>query len=317
MPQETTPVSYHTTATYGLHFRADYETVIWSDGGQTPNPFAEAFAAIHRDRRRMPRHTVLSTRVIWCQNVFRLTNASNPHFTATLADLLAADIMTQWESLNRRIVACDNCPRLRDYCRRVATQKRRAYAHATYWGKPVANFGDAQARLLIVGLAPGAHGANRTGRMFTGDRSGDWLYRALHKAGFANQPQATHRGDSLRLFDCAITAVCHCAPPDNKPTTEEVASCRVWLTKTIDLLRVRVFLALGQLAWSATLQHLSQRGDWEGRRPKFSHGARIALRGGRWLLASYHPSQQNTFTGRLTEEMLDDVFRAARQLLTP
>ena len=223
--------------------------------------------------------------------------------------------MSRWTSLNGRIIRCDQCPRLRDYCREIAQTKRLAYLHCDYWGRPVPNFGDPQARLLIVGLAPAAHGANRTGRMFTGDRSGEWLYRALHKAGFANQPHASARDDGLQLSDCAITAICHCAPPANKPTHEEIANCREWLTLTIDALPVRVFLALGQIAWTGIVAQLIERGWYKGRRPKFSHGAKVALSSGRWLVGSYHPSQQNTFTGKLTEEMFDRVFRVAKKLL--
>ena len=224
--------------------------------------------------------------------------------------------MSRWERLNREIVGCARCPRLRDYCRRVAETKRRAYQDCDYWGQPVPNFGDPRARLLIVGLAPAAHGANRTGRMFTGDRSGQWLYRALHKAGFASQPEATALGDGLRLIDCAITAVCHCAPPDNRPTREEIAYCHGWLQQTADQLPVRVFLALGQIAWRAVVELAKQRGWHDGRLPKFGHSAVVQLKDGRSLLGSYHPSQQNTFTGRLTEDMLDDVFAEARRLLT-
>ena len=223
--------------------------------------------------------------------------------------------MPSWKTLNRRIVACQACPRLREHCRKIAREKRRAFRDWDYWGRPVPNFGDERARLLIVGLAPAAHGANRTGRMFTGDRSGDWLYRALHKAGFANQAEATSADDGLKLVDCAITAACHCAPPDNKPTREEFEHCRPWLEQTIDALPVRVFLALGGLGWKATVDQLISR-DWHsGRRPKFAHAAQVPLADGRWLLGSYHPSQQNTFTGRLTKEMLDDVFRAARRII--
>ncbi len=221
----------------------------------------------------------------------------------------------RWRQLNERIVACEQCPRLRLYTQQVAQEKRRAFQDWTYWGRPVPNFGDARARLLIVGLAPAAHGANRTGRMFTGDRSGDWLFRALHKAGFANQPHATDCNDGLKLIDCAIAATCHCAPPDNKPTTEEIANCRTWLEQTIDLLPVRVFLALGQIGWKAVLQEARRRGWLEGKLPKFGHGARVELAGGRTLLASYHPSQQNTFTGKLTEPMFDAVFAVAKKLL--
>lgn len=221
-----------------------------------------------------------------------------------------------WQSLNNDIVACERCPRLRQHCREIARRKRRAYEHWRYWGKPVPNFGDPRARLLIVGLAPGAHGANRTGRMFTGDRSGDWLYRAMHRAGFANQAKSQSIDDGLALQDCAITAVCHCAPPDNRPSREEVAACREHLEATWDLLPVRIVLTLGGLAWNAACRELTQRGWLTQRpRPRFGHNARVALTDRRWLLGSYHPSQQNTFTGRLTEQMLDDVFSQARSLL--
>jgi uracil-DNA glycosylase family 4 len=222
---------------------------------------------------------------------------------------------SRWQRLNQEMIECERCPRLRSYTQQVAQEKRRAFQDWTYWGRPVPNFGDARARLLIVGLAPSAHGANRTGRMFTGDRSGDWLYRALHKAGFANQPHATDCRDGLKLIDCAIAATCHCAPPDNKPTPEEIANCRTWLEQTIDLLPVRVFLALGQIGWKAVLQEARRRGWLEGKMPKFGHGARVELAGGRTLLASYHPSQQNTFTGKLTEPMFDAVFAVAKKLL--
>ena len=225
-----------------------------------------------------------------------------------------------WAELNRKIVACQRCPRLRDHCRRVATEKRRSFQDWDYWGLPVPNFGDPAARLLIVGLAPAAHGGNRTGRMFTGDRSGDWVYRALHKAGFANQPTAVHAGDGLQLSDCAIAATAHCAPPDNRPTPEEMEACRTWLVQTWDLPPVRVVVALGQIAWQACLIEC-RRCEWlpkagRGvRSPKFGHGAEVELAGGRILLGSYHPSQQNTFTGRLTEPMFDAVFSRARAIL--
>lgn len=222
--------------------------------------------------------------------------------------------MTRWEKLNQRIVACDACPRLRDHCRQIAREKRRAYADCDYWGQPVPNFGDPRAKLLLVGLAPAAHGANRTGRMFTGDRSGDWLFRALHKAGLANQPTAVDRQDDLRLTGCAITAVCHCAPPANKPTGEEMNNCETWLTQTFDLSPAKVILALGQIAWRGVVGEALRR-DWlPGPRPKFAHEAHIQLAGGRWLVGSYHPSQQNTFTGRLTEPMFDSVLQLAQQL---
>jgi uracil-DNA glycosylase family 4 len=223
--------------------------------------------------------------------------------------------MPDWETLNNDILGCEQCQRLRDYCQRVARDKRRAFAQWQYWGRPVPNFGDAAARLLVVGLAPAAHGANRTGRMFTGDRSGEWLYRALHRAGFANQPQCSSLGDGLQLVDCAITAICHCAPPENRPATEEIANCQRWLTQTLDLLDVRVIIALGQIAWKGILDQAIVRGWHRARRPKFAHGTHVSIAGGRVVLASYHPSQQNTFTGRLTETMFDQIFATAKRLL--
>jgi uracil-DNA glycosylase family 4 len=224
-------------------------------------------------------------------------------------------ILSAWNNLNRQIVACKRCPRLLDWCRQVAEEKRRAYRDSDYWGKPVPNFGDAKARLLVVGLAPAAHGGNRTGRMFTGDRSGDWLYRALFKAGFANQPISTDREDGLELLDCAITAVCHCAPPDNKPLPAEIADCRGWLQETIDLCRVQVFVALGQIAWRAVIDEARRRKWWHGKIPAFGHASVVSIGERRILIGSYHPSQQNTFTGRLTEPMLDRVFELAREHL--
>ncbi|HVA49922.1 MAG TPA: uracil-DNA glycosylase [Pirellulales bacterium] len=223
--------------------------------------------------------------------------------------------MSNWNKLNRDIVACELCPRLRDYCQTVAREKRRAFQDWDYWGRPVPNFGDLRARLLIVGLAPAAHGGNRTGRLFTGDRSGDWLFRALDKAGFANQATSVDRHDGLELTDCAITAICHCAPPGNKPWPDEIANCRHWLEQTVDVLRVRVFLALGRLAWDGVVREARRRQWLSGAAPKFAHAAQVSLHGGRWLLGSFHPSQQNTFTGKLTEPMFDRVFAAARELL--
>lgn len=225
------------------------------------------------------------------------------------------EMRSSWNSLNRKIVTCEKCPRLREHCRTIAREKRRSYLEWNYWGKPVPNFGDPNARLLIVGLAPAAHGANRTGRMFTGDRSGDWLFRALHRSGFANQAEATSSDDGLELTDCAITAICHCAPPDNKPASDEVANCREWFDATCELVPARVFLALGQIGWKGMVDRLLAVGLWQGKRPAFTHGAEVKLTDGRWLIGSYHPSQQNTFTGRLTEEMLDDVFDAVKKRL--
>ena len=214
----------------------------------------------------------------------------------------------RFEQLNRQIIGCDRCPRLREHCAEVARTKRRAYLDEDYWGRPVPNFGDPQARVLVVGLAPGAHGANRTGRMFTGDRSGEWLYRALFTAGLASSPAATDGDDGLELSDCAITNACHCAPPGNRPTKEELASCVEWFERTVEILPVRVFLALGAIAWRAVVD-LALRHDWySGRLPRFGHGAELPLAGDRWLLGSYHPSQQNTFTGRLSVKMFDEVF---------
>jgi uracil-DNA glycosylase family 4 len=200
-----------------------------------------------------------------------------------------------------------------EHCREVSVRKRRAYTDQTYWGKPVANFGNAPAKILIVGLAPGAHGANRTGRMFTGDQSGLWLYRALHRAGLATEAASRHRDDSLRLIDCAISAVCHCAPPDNRPTPAEIRACEGWLERTVDCVQPSVLLALGQIAWQA-LSRLGRSRGWATGTERFGHGTVVPWLGSRYLVGAYHPSQQNTFTGRLTEPMLDDVFLRVRQL---
>jgi uracil-DNA glycosylase len=225
------------------------------------------------------------------------------------------DTASDLDRLNLRIIACRRCPRLRTWCEQVAREKRRAYADDAYWGRPVPNFGDPQARLLIVGLAPGAHGANRTGRMFTGDRSGEFLYAALHRQGFASQPTATACDDGLVLGDCLITASCHCAPPDNKPTGDELHQCSEWLERTVEVVRPSVYLALGGIAFRSVIDLARSRGWYSGRLPKFAHGAHLELDGGRHLLASYHVSQQNTFTGRLTEQMLDEVLQRTRDLI--
>ncbi len=219
--------------------------------------------------------------------------------------------------LDARIVRCRKCPRLIEHCRETARVKRASYRDQAYWGKPVPNFGDPAARLLVVGLAPAAHGANRTGRMFTGDRSGDFLYRAMHRAAFANQAEATSRDDGLVLQDALITAACHCAPPGNKPTGDEMAACATWLDKTFDALpRLRVALCLGKIGLDAMLRLYKRRGWINTMSPyKFGHAAEHDIDGAPTLLCSYHPSQQNTFTGRLTDEMLLNVFRRARKLI--
>ncbi|MGI9515901.1 MAG: uracil-DNA glycosylase [Pirellulaceae bacterium] len=223
--------------------------------------------------------------------------------------------MASWKQLNQQIVDCRQCSRLIHHCQKIATEKRRAYQDDHYWGGLVPNFGSTRSPILIVGLAPGAHGANRTGRMFTGDRSGDWLFRALHRAGLASQPEATSRHDRLKLAKCAITAVCHCAPPDNKPVAAEITNCRPWLLQTIELSRPQVLVALGGLAFNQVIRFAEQN-EWLHikPRPKFAHGKCVELDENRHLLGSYHPSQQHTFNGRLTEQMLDDVFSTACQL---
>ena len=227
--------------------------------------------------------------------------------------------MSRWTQLNQQIIACAQCPRLIRHCRKIAKEKRRSFRDHDYWGRPVPNLGNSKATVLIIGLAPAAHGANRTGRMFTGDRSGDWLFAALHRAGFCNQPESHDENDGLRLKSVAITAVCHCAPPDNKPTTVEITSCRPFLHQSIELCQPRVLLVLGGLAWRQTTRYAKEEGWLRGRIPKFSHGAEVPLTSRnqkkRWLVGSYHPSQQNTFTGRLTRKMFDDVFAGVNRLL--
>jgi uracil-DNA glycosylase family 4 len=216
--------------------------------------------------------------------------------------------------LQNEITGCALCPRLVEWRERVAIEKVRRFSNEEYWGRPVPSFGDPEARLLVIGLAPAAHGGNRTGRVFTGDRSGDWLYRALHRAGFANQAQSINRNDGLKLFDCWITAVIHCAPPANKPLPEEISNCRTFLRREVELLRsVRVIIALGGLAFQTAIATF---GLESSPRPKFGHGVECRLKGGRTLIASFHPSQQNTFTGKLTEEMLDRVMSRAKAMIS-
>jgi uracil-DNA glycosylase family 4 len=219
--------------------------------------------------------------------------------------------------LAEEIVDCGKCPRLIEHCLQIAAVKRRAYRDEVYWGRPVPGFGDAHARVLILGLAPGAHGSNRTGRMFTGDRSGDWLYRVLHKTGFASQASSVARGDGLLLRDAYITASAHCAPPDNKPSPEEIRNCRPFLERELEFLAdVRVVVALGKLAFDNYLAVLRARGAIATRAAfVFGHGVEYHTAAGLpVLLASYHPSQQNTSTGKLTEKMLTDVFRRAKHI---
>jgi uracil-DNA glycosylase family 4 len=214
------------------------------------------------------------------------------------------------ERVRSEIVACRACPRLVAWREAVARQKRAAFRDEEYWGRPVPGFGDPRARLLVVGLAPAAHGGNRTGRVFTGDRSGDWLFGALWRAGFANQPTSRHRDDGLELRGAYVAAAVRCAPPANRPTPDERDRCLPYLAREIALLsELRVVIALGQFAYDAVARVLGI-----GRRPRFGHGVEVPLDAGRTLICSYHPSQQNTFTGKLTVEMFDAVFTRARHL---
>lgn len=219
--------------------------------------------------------------------------------------------------LNEEIVACRKCPRLVKYRERVAREKRRAYREWEYWGKPVPGFGDAQAQLLILGLAPAAHGANRTGRMFTGDRSGDFLYAALHKAGFASQPTSLHCEDGLQLINAYIAATCRCAPPENKPLPREILNCRNYLEREIEILKPKAILALGKIAWDGYLDILKQRGVIVSRALyKFAHGAEAEVApGAPRLFGVYHPSQQNTQTGRVTPAMYAEALANIRGFL--
>ena len=219
--------------------------------------------------------------------------------------------MTELEKLNQRIVECRKCPRLVLWREEVARVKRKAYRDVEYWGKPVPGFGDPKARILVVGLAPGAHGSNRTGRQFTGDASGGFLFPALHRAGFANQARAESRSDGLVLKNMYITASARCAPPDNKPSPEELNNCQPYLEREIQLLKPRVIVCLGRIAFERVLKIYSARNPaW-----KFGHGALFRLDTGVWILCSYHPSQQNTSTGKLTVKMFDQVWSKAKDLV--
>ena len=225
--------------------------------------------------------------------------------------------MGDLRQLQQGITACRKCPRLVRWREAVAKVPPRRYQGENYWARPLAGFGDLDARLLIVGLAPAAHGGNRTGRIFTGDRSGDWLYGALHTAGFANQPESIHRDDGLKLTDCYITAAVRCAPPANKPSRVEFERCRPYLVEELNLFgNVRVVIALGKIAFDSFLAAHQQNGGAVPKpRPRFGHGASIVLPNGLTLICSYHPSQQNTFTGKLTRPMFHSIFEKAKAVL--
>jgi len=227
--------------------------------------------------------------------------------------------MKNIDELNKKIISCRKCGRLVEWREKIAREKVRRFSGESYWGKPVTGLGDRRARLLIVGLAPAAHGANRTGRMFTGDKSGEYLYRALHKAGFANQAHSISRVDGLKLSDCYITAVLRCAPPLNKPAGSEIEHCRSYLLEELDILKnVRVILGLGKIGFDHAYAALTlKRYPRLDKKPRFSHGALYRITNDVLLAGSYHPSQQNTFTGKLTEKMFDDIFLRIKKLIRP
>jgi len=221
------------------------------------------------------------------------------------------------KTLNKEIISCKKCPRLVKWRKRIAEEKVARFSQWNYWGKPVTGFGDLNARLIIIGLAPAAHGANRTGRMFTGDRSGEWLYRTLHKYGFASQPISYSKDDSLQLSDCYITAVVRCAPPENKPTTNEIRNCNPFLIREFKLLsNSRVIVTLGKVAFNSTIRIIRKLNLTNKTKfPIFRHGLVIRVNDQMTIIASYHPSQQNTFTGKLTTSMFDSIFAHAAQII--
>ncbi|MGF1580345.1 MAG: uracil-DNA glycosylase [Gemmataceae bacterium] len=222
--------------------------------------------------------------------------------------------LSSLQTFNAEITSCEKCPRLVEWRETVAQEKRASFRDQEYWGRPLPGFGDPNARVLVCGLAPAAHGANRTGRVFTGDRSGDWLFASLHRTGFANQPTCQHRDDGLELSNCYVTCCVRCAPPDNKPTTTERDNCLEFLARELAILEeVTIMVCLGGFAWDSVVRILRQQGHVVRPKPKFQHAAECEV-GPYVLLGSYHPSQQNTFTGRLTERMLDEVFQRAVQL---
>jgi len=234
---------------------------------------------------------------------------------------LVASPIKNLTQLEEAICNCKKCPRLVKWTKDVAKEKRKSYENETYWGKPVPGFGDKKPKLLVVGLAPGAHGANRTGRIFTGDRSGEWLFRAMHKAGFANQAVSINKKDGLKLTDARVITAVRCAPPDNKPTIKERDTCNKWMDLEWKFIEkdIKAVVALGSFAWKAAIDILLEQGFLPQDKVKFAHGAKcVYLKQNHeiTLLGSYHPSQQNTFTGRLTEAMLDQVFGTARKLIT-
>jgi uracil-DNA glycosylase len=226
--------------------------------------------------------------------------------------------MANIKSINRAIIACERCPELRAYCAQIAHEKRRAYADHAYWGKPVPAFGDPDARVMLVGLAPGAHGSNRTGRPFTGDASGDFMYPALYRAGFASQPKAVDRNDGLALHDCFITSAGRCAPPKNKPTPQQLRNCFPFLLDEFDALpKLQVMIGLGSIGFDAIVRVLRERGFTFDSPPIFGHGTEAVARNGKrhiTVIASYHPSRQNTNTGKLTVPMFDAIFTRAKEL---